>query len=42
MGVAGLWLGYTIASVFLDIGFWVIINCCDWNEIANNLQRQME
>lgn len=34
MGVAGLWFGYTIASIFLDAGFWVIINCCDWDLIA--------
>lgn len=42
MGVAGLWLGYSIASICLDLGFWAIINWCDWYEIADNLQKQLE
>lgn len=25
MGVFGLWLGFAIACIILDIGFWIII-----------------
>ena len=37
MGVAGLWLGYTVASIILDIGFYVIIYHCDWYKIAQDM-----
>jgi len=30
MGVSGLWLGFSIASMILDIGFYFIINCTRW------------
>ena len=30
MGISGLWLGFTIACVVLDIGFAMIISCPDW------------
>lgn len=33
-GVAGLWGGFTIACIVLDIGFFFIITCCDWEKIA--------
>ena len=33
-GVAGLWVGFTIGSIILDIGFFFVIKCSDWNKIA--------
>ena len=30
MGIAGLWLGFSIACVILDIGFAMIISCPNW------------
>lgn len=34
MGIAGLWLGFSIACIILDIGFALIISCPDWHEIS--------
>ena len=34
MGIAGLWLGFTIACVILDIGFAMIISCPNWQKIS--------
>lgn len=34
MGIAGLWLGFSIACIILDVGFAFIISCPDWHEIA--------
>lgn len=34
IGISGLWMGFTLASVILDIGFYFIINLCDWNQIS--------
>ena len=34
MGVYGMWLGFTVACVILDIGFLFIIECPDWYKIA--------
>lgn len=33
-GVAGLWAGFTIACIVLDIGFFFIIACANWEKIA--------
>jgi MATE family multidrug resistance protein len=41
-GVAGLWAGFTIACIVLDIGFAFIITCCNWNEIAEKSHAKME
>jgi MATE family multidrug resistance protein len=30
MGIAGLWGGFTIACIILDIGFAMIISCPNW------------
>jgi len=42
MGVAGLWAGFTIACIVLDIGFFFIITCCDWQKISEVTARRME
>jgi multidrug resistance protein, MATE family len=34
MGIAGLWLGMSIACIILDVGFAFIIACPDWHEIS--------
>jgi MATE family multidrug resistance protein len=34
MGISGLWLGFSIACVILDVGFCMIISCPDWSKIA--------
>ena len=38
MGVKGLWFGFSIACIVLDLGFWAIIACCDWKSIADNMK----
>lgn len=37
MGIKGLWLGMTIGCIILDAGFWAIIQCPDWNKIAEDM-----
>jgi MATE family multidrug resistance protein len=37
-GLYGLWLGFTIANMILDIGFTIIIVYPDWQQIAFKLQ----
>lgn len=39
MGIAGLWLGFTIACIVLDIGFAMIIGCPDWQEISRKVRQ---
>lgn len=41
MGVKGLWLGFTIACIILDIGFWMIINCPDWYLISTQMREKV-
>jgi len=41
-GVAGLWAGFTIACIVLDIGFFFIITCCDWEQIGERTAAKME
>ena len=41
MGIMGLWLGFTIACVILDIGFAMIISCPDWYKIADDVRAQL-
>lgn len=41
-GVAGLWAGFTIACIVLDIGFFFIITCCDWKKIGEKTAERME
>jgi len=42
MRIAGLWLGYSIACVILDIGFAFII-CCpwDWSKPAEKVKAEI-
>ena len=35
MGITGLWLGFSIACIILDIGFGMIISCPNWYKIAD-------
>jgi len=42
MGVAGLWLGFTIASLALDIGFYIIIYWCDWEQLSEKIHAKLE
>ena len=42
MGIAGLWLGMTIACIVLDIGFAMIISCPNWEKIANTMRANLE
>jgi len=38
MGIAGLWLGFSIACIILDVGFCCIISCPDWEKISKNVR----
>ena len=42
MGLTGLWLGFTIASIILDIGFFFIIKCTDWEQVAYLMSKKLE
>lgn len=42
MGVKGLWLGFSIASIILDIGFWAIISCPNWHKIAAKMHGRIK
>ena len=42
MGIAGLWLGFSIACVILDIGFAMIISCPNWAEISKKIRAGMK
>ena len=41
MGIAGLWLGFSIACIILDIGFYFIISCANWEMISKKMQSAM-
>jgi hypothetical protein len=34
MGIAGLWLGFSIACIILDVGFCMIISCKEWKKVT--------
>ena len=36
-GVYGLWLGFSIACIILDLGFLMIIECPNWTKLANKI-----
>ena len=38
----GLWLGFSIACIILDIGFCCIIECPDWARIAREMQKKID
>ena len=42
LGVYGLWLGFSIACIILDLGFLFIIECPDWNRIAQEMQNKID
>lgn len=42
MGVYGLWLGFSIACVILDLGFVVIIEYPDWYKISKDMQKTID
>lgn len=42
MDIAGLWLGFSIACIILDIGFCFIIVCPNWTDIANKMREAIE
>ena len=37
MGIEGLWVGFTIASILLDISFYMLIRCTNWNRHNDGL-----
>ena len=41
MGILGLWLGFSIACIILDIGFAMIISCPNWYKIAEEVKRAL-
>jgi len=42
MGIVGLWLGYSIACIILDIGFAFIIMCPNWSNIGTQMRKRLE
>jgi hypothetical protein len=42
LGITGLWLGYSIACVILDLGFAFIILYPNWQKIADNIAKERE
>lgn len=42
MGIVGLWLGFSIACIILDIGFGFIIMCPNWNRIGDEMRKKLE
>uniref|UniRef100_A0A7S3CJI4 Multidrug and toxin extrusion protein n=1 Tax=Strombidium rassoulzadegani TaxID=1082188 RepID=A0A7S3CJI4_9SPIT len=42
MGIAGLWSGFSIACIILDVGFAMIISCPNWHEIAQKMRKAIE
>lgn len=42
MGIQGLWLGFSIACVILDIGFAVIILYPSWSKISAKMKKSIE
>lgn len=41
MGVKGLWLGFSICCIILDLGFWAIIACPSWEKIAEKMRQNI-
>ena len=42
LGVYGLWLGFSIACIILDAGFLLIIECPDWQKLADKMQATID
>ena len=41
-GVIGLWYGFTIAEIVMDIGYMMICECPDWDKIAQEMQARID
>ena len=41
-GVYGLWFGFSIACIALDIGLFAICECPSWEKIAKEMQQQID
>lgn len=41
-GVLGLWYGFTLSQVVLDIGYLMICECPDWHRIAEEMQAKID
>ena len=42
LGVFGLWLGFSIACIVLDLGFLMIIECPSWSKISQEVQKKID
>ena len=42
MGVRGLWLGFSVACIVLDIGLEMIIECADWQKISVDMHKKID
>ena len=42
MGIVGLWLGFSIACIILDIGFAFIIMCPNWSNIGDKMRERLD
>ena len=38
----GLWLGFVLCVVILDLGLLAIIECPDWSKIAIDMQKDID
>jgi Na+-driven multidrug efflux pump len=38
LGVPGLWLGFTLASIVLDVAFCILIEKTDWEEVSRRIR----
>ena len=41
-GVYGLWFGFSIACIALDIGLFAICECPSWEKIAKEMQQHID
>ena len=42
MGLSGLWLGFLIACLLIDIGLLIMIECADWQKISAKMETQID
>lgn len=40
-GIKGIWIAFTVVGILQDIGYWFIINYCDWKQIAAEMEQQL-
>ena len=41
-GVYGLWEGFAIATIILDLGYLFIIECPNWSKISEKIQKKID